>query len=105
MRKHYDINQLKLKRKGMLPTIEAGIVSHKKKRITISLDEDIINYFKQQAKQPGAFPYQTQINQALRLTLVHDESAIDDDFEQIKDQLLHDAAFIKKLAKYIEQRH
>src|ERR1051325_9078296 len=35
-------------------------------RTNIHLDLDVINFFKQRAKAPGALPYQTQINAALR---------------------------------------
>ncbi|MGB0386769.1 MAG: BrnA antitoxin family protein [Ardenticatenaceae bacterium] len=37
-----------------------------KVRILIDLDHDILDYFKQRARQPNAVPYQTQINKALR---------------------------------------
>jgi uncharacterized protein (DUF4415 family) len=34
--------------------------------VSIKLDSDILEYFKEQARKPGALPYQIQINQALR---------------------------------------
>jgi uncharacterized protein (DUF4415 family) len=34
--------------------------------VSIKLDGDILEYFKEQARKPGALPYQIQINQALR---------------------------------------
>ena len=37
-----------------------------KVRTNIHLDLDVINFFKQRAKAPGALPYQTQINAELR---------------------------------------
>jgi uncharacterized protein (DUF4415 family) len=37
-----------------------------KTRITIYIDDDILEYFRERARRPGAAPYQTQINDALR---------------------------------------
>ena len=37
-----------------------------KVRTNIHLDLDVINFFKERAKHPGALPYQTQINAELR---------------------------------------
>jgi len=37
-----------------------------KVEVSIKLDADLVEYFKDRAKQPGAAAYQTQINQALR---------------------------------------
>jgi uncharacterized protein (DUF4415 family) len=76
-----------------------------KVRITISLDKDVIDYFKSEAKHPGAFPYQTQINHALRQLIEKWHGAAHDDIEEIKSELLHDVAFISKLAKMLKQKH
>ncbi len=35
-------------------------------RISILVDLDVLNFFKEQAAQPGALAYQTQMNQVLR---------------------------------------
>lgn len=75
MRKEYDLKKLKVKRRGLLPTIEAQKKSEQKVRITISLDRDIVDYFKSEAEHPGAFSYQAQINQALR-KLLHKHRAL-----------------------------
>lgn len=69
MRKEYDLKKLTVKRRGLLPTIHDSKKSEQKIRITISLDKDIVEYFKSEAKHPGACPYQTQINQELRKIL------------------------------------
>ena len=52
-----------------------------------------IEYFKIQANEPGALPYQTQINQSLRALLPgsREHSAF---YQQIKDELLHDKKFL-----------
>ena len=62
MRKEYDLKKLKAKRRGMLPGLKAGGPPPAKVRITIALDDDVVEYFKAQSTRPGALPYQTQIN-------------------------------------------
>lgn len=57
MGKEYDFS--KAKRGPVIPT--AG-----KARITIRLDEDILEWFKRQVEESGGGNYQTLINQALR---------------------------------------
>jgi uncharacterized protein (DUF4415 family) len=59
MRKHYDFS--KAKRGAMVPP------SPGKTRITIRLDDDVVEWFRGQAHAAGGGNYQTQINDALRL--------------------------------------
>lgn len=59
----------------------------KKKRITISIDGDIIDYFKNAAGGKG---YQTMINEALR-------DFISEDREDIARKLLNDKEFLYSL--------
>jgi uncharacterized protein (DUF4415 family) len=102
MRKEYDFKQLKVKRRGILPELKASTA---KIRITISLDKDIIDYFKEEAKHPGAFPYQTQINQALRKMIDQwQASSGHENLEILKKELLHDNKFINQLAKKVEHQ-
>lgn len=98
MKPEYDLKKMKVKRRGVLPAFRAKTGDHAKGRITILLDKDVIKYFKSKAKDPGAFPYQTQINQALRnlITQSHDSS---DDLDEIKTILLNDKDFINQIAK------
>ena len=58
MKNEYDFSQGK---RGAIDPVLAG-----KTRITIRLDDDIIDWFRQQAEQAGGSNYQTAINQALR---------------------------------------
>jgi uncharacterized protein (DUF4415 family) len=58
MKDEYDFSQAK---RGAIEPTPAG-----KTRITIRLDDDIIDWFRQQAEQAGGGNYQTAINQALR---------------------------------------
>lgn len=98
MKKEYELNKMKLKRRGILPGLEEKDDSNIKVRITISLDKDILDYFKSLAAMPGGLPYQTQINQVLRKYIQTGEL---DDIELIKSKLLNDPAFIKEIAKHI----
>lgn len=68
-----------------------------KVRITINLDADILEYFKDRAAGPDAAPYQTQINNELRRIMksgkksgstTADDLLQDDDFiEALRDKL------------------
>jgi uncharacterized protein (DUF4415 family) len=104
MKPEYDLKKMKVKRRGVLPTLRAKSEDHTKDRITILLDKDIIRYFKSKAKDPGAFPYQTQINQALRNLITQSQSS-SEDIGEIKTTLLNDKDFIDKLAKLIRKNH
>ena len=59
MRKEYDFSNAK--RGAVIP-------SRGKTRITIMLDDDVIEHFRSQAEQEGT-GYQTMINAALRATI------------------------------------
>jgi uncharacterized protein (DUF4415 family) len=58
MKKEYDFNQAK---RGAVVPVPAG-----KSRITIRLDEDLLQWFKDQVHAAGGGNYQTLINNALR---------------------------------------
>lgn len=62
MRKEYDFSKAK---KGM------AIASPGKRRITIMLDDDIIEYFRALAEKDGT-GYQTRINAVLRSVMLSD---------------------------------
>ena len=62
MKKHYDFSKGKRGRITPAETEQRG-----KTRITIRLDEDVVDHFLQQAEQSGgSIGYQTLINDALR---------------------------------------
>lgn len=98
MRKEYDLEKLKVKRRGLLPELQDAKGKSTKVRITISLDQDIVEYFKQSADRVGSLPYQTQINQVLREAI---EKNRQDDIETVKLELLKDADFIRALSTQI----
>ena len=95
MRKEYDLKKLKVKRRGMLPGLKTEGPAPAKVRITIALDDDVVEYFKAQSARPGALPYQTQINQALRRAI----EAGGTDAEAIKAALLKDSTFLRAVAR------
>lgn len=95
MRKEYDLKKLKVKRRGMLPGLKTEGPPPAKVRITIALDDDVVEYFKAQSTRPGALPYQTQINQALRRVI----EAGGTDAETLKAALLKDSTFLRAVAR------
>ena len=105
MRKEYDIKKLKMKRRGILPKLQCEERPACKVRITISLDKEIIDYFKAEARRPGAFPYQTQINQALRKIISKERKSGPDDVDVVKQNLLNDIDFIHQMVDKIKEQH
>lgn len=69
MRKEYDFS------KGKRGPIAA---TPGKTRITIRLDDDIIDWFKNQADAVGGGNYQTLINQALREYMVYKREPLEE---------------------------
>ncbi len=98
MKKAYDLKKLKVKRRGALPSIQDESASNKV-RITISLDKDVVDFFKVKAKQPSALPYQTQINQALQELMKNWPDTNHNNMDEFKAELLSDPAFLSKLAR------
>lgn len=98
MREEYDLKKLKVKRHGLLPGLQTEKDKPAKVRITIALDQDVVEYFKQSADRAGSLPYQTQINQALRKAI---ETSRRDDVDTLKLELLKDTDFIRAVAHQI----
>ncbi len=69
-----------------------------KVRVTMYLDADVVEYFKQRAAGSNAAPYQTQINSALRRFLADAGPA--DDYSR----LLQDERFLKAVAERVRAR-
>jgi len=95
MRKEYDLKALKVKRRGPPSAGRRQSVDQVKVRVTIALDSDVVEHFKQAANQRGALPYQTQINQALRQAIEQPSA------ETLKSELLKDKEFIRTLAREV----
>jgi uncharacterized protein (DUF4415 family) len=69
-----------------------------KVHISIKLDADVLEHFKDRARQSGAAPYQTQINQALR-------EAMERDLESFPGEgLVRDDRFVTAITERIKAR-
>ncbi len=84
MKKEYDFR--KGKRGPVLP-IPPG-----KTRITIRLDEDIIEWFRQQVEAAGGGSYQALINQALRDHVERTEEPLEETLRRVVREELRDAS-------------
>lgn len=92
--------------RGANPLVRAGLLPAtppKKIRISILLDEDILEHFKQRAATPNALPYQTQINNELRAVMMEDRG-ITVEVEDDGAGLHTNPAFIKAVAKSVKQQ-
>jgi len=67
-----------------------------KVRISILIDLDVLNFFKERASKTGALAYQTQINRVLRAQMEAKESAH-------AATLAQDDRFIRAVAKRVKQ--
>ena len=83
MRKEYDFS--KGKRGAVIPS------SGGKSRITIRLDEDVINWFKAQVHDAGGGNYQTLINKALREYIEHSVEPLEETLRRVVREELRDA--------------
>jgi uncharacterized protein (DUF4415 family) len=84
----------RIKRKHLAPKGETNL-SDCKVRITINLDADVLEYFKQRAESPNSAPYQTQINAELRRIMETDNSP--DSLDSAANDLLQNPRFISAL--------
>ena len=67
-----------------------------KVRISILVDLDVLNFFKERASKAGALAYQTQINQVLRAEMEGKESVA-------ANTLAQNDRFIRAVAKRVKQ--
>jgi hypothetical protein len=74
-----------------------------KVRITINVDSDVLNHFKERAKQPDAAPYQTQINNALRRAMDAETAGSNVPSGATGERLVRDKGFIKAVAKEVRK--
>lgn len=69
-----------------------------KVRVTMYLDADVLEYFKERAAQPNAAPYQTQINSELRLIMERKGGSSQ------YASLIEDDRFINAVAERVQER-
>lgn len=67
-----------------------------KVRISILVDLDVLNFFKDRAAKPGALAYQTQMNQVLRAEMEGRETVN-------AETLAQDEQFIQAVARQIKE--
>jgi uncharacterized protein (DUF4415 family) len=65
-----------------------------KVRISILVDLDVLNFFKERARRSGALPYQTQMNIALRAEM--------EDKQTVGVALTRDERFIQAVARRVK---
>ena len=75
MKKEYDFSKGK---RGPVISTPAG-----KTRITIRLDDDVIEWFKAQVNQAGGGNYQTLINAALRDFIEQDKEPLEETLRRV----------------------
>jgi uncharacterized protein (DUF4415 family) len=75
MRKEYDFSQAE---RGPMVSVAQG-----KARITIRLDEDILQWFKDQVHAAGGGNYQTLINAALREHIERTREPLEDTLRRV----------------------
>ena len=67
-------------------------------KVTMYLDGDILDFFKERAKEPNSAPYQTQINNELRAVMEGKPSKD----EVVTISMLDNPAFISALAEKLK---
>ena len=89
--KEYDFTRAEIGKYAQRDTAQ------KKTRITICLDDDVLEYFKQRAHRPHAAPYQTQINNELRALMEQESLAAS------RAELIADREFITAVALRVRE--
>ena len=84
MRKEYDFS--KSKRGAVVPTPPG------KTRITIRLDDDVLEWFKEQVNAAGGGNYQTQINAVLRRHMEQTAEPLEETLRRVVREELHNAS-------------
>ena len=96
-----DLTGKKLVRRGDVGKVvsrEAIEPRNIKVHISIKLDADVVECFKERARRAGAAPYQTQINQALRGAMEHDPESFPG------EELVRDDRFVEAITERIKAR-
>jgi len=69
MKKEYNFSKGK---RGAITSVAKG-----KTRITIRIDDDVLEWFRNEVEEAGGGNYQTLINQALREYITHQQESIE----------------------------
>jgi len=84
MKKEYDFSKGK---RGAVVNTPKG-----KTRITIRIDDDVLNWFRGEVEAAGGGNYQTLINQALREYLNQQQQPLEELLRRVVREELHSAA-------------
>jgi uncharacterized protein (DUF4415 family) len=84
MKKEYDFGQ---SRRGPVAPPAPG-----KTRITIRLDNDIVDWFREQVNQKGGGNYQTMINEALRSYIQRQDDLLEETLRRVIREELRGAS-------------
>jgi len=96
MKKNYNFS--KGKRGAVLP-VPAG-----KTRITIRIDDDVLDWFRKQVHAAGGGSYQTRMNRALREHMESEVEPLEDTFRRILREVLPDSQKRKPARKRAARR-
>jgi uncharacterized protein (DUF4415 family) len=88
----------RLPRGSFKPKKGATNLENCKVKISMYLDADILEYFRQRAESPNAAPYQTQINHELRKIMENDSR----ETESIENDILNNEEFLRALKEKLE---
>jgi uncharacterized protein (DUF4415 family) len=75
MKKEYDFSPGK---RGPVAPVQPGKV-----RITIRIDADILNWFREQVNERGGGNYQTMMNEALRSHIQHQDKVLEETIRKV----------------------
>lgn len=87
-----------LPRGTFTPSKGATNLENCKVKISMYLDADILEYFRQRAEPPEAAPYQTQINNELRRIMENDSREV----QSIENDILNNEEFLRALKEKLE---
>jgi uncharacterized protein (DUF4415 family) len=90
MKKEYDFSKGK---RGAIEPLPAG-----KSRITIRLDDDVIEWFRQQAHMAGGGNYQSLINYALREYIKEQKEPLEEILRRVVREELEQVAELRMAA-------
>ncbi len=91
MRKKYDFSKAK---RGAIITAGGS-----KTRITIRIDDDVLEWFRKCAHKAGGANYQSMINEALREHMERDEEPLEDTLRRVLHEVLPTGSAKKKTTK------
>ena len=71
-------------------------------KMTMFIDFDVLQHFKNRAEKPNAAAYQTQINQELRAIMERDSAHEKENLDQLAAKLVNDDAFISAVSEKLK---